>query len=130
LWCDEFEINNPVIQRIINTPNQEEAQIEEKQSNHSQERELKSLQEKAMPNEFKSQISEKAPTPNDETKLVNISEGHNNHKNKFFLVEENESKTENEFVFSENVNIDTLSYNEPIIDRAKSKKDEQDQQKE
>ncbi len=124
MWCDKFELHNPVIQRspniasIQNNPQEPVIPEVEKESTHSQERELKSLQEKAVPQEFKSQISEKA---HDGTKIVNLSEGHNNPNNKFFLVEENESKTENEFVFSENVNIDNLSYNEPILDRLKNK---------
>ena len=129
LWCDEFENNNPVIVRnTTQTVENRVVELDEIESNHSQERELKSLQEKTVPHEFKSQISEKIPY--EDTRMVNISDGQNNPNNKFFLVEENESKTENEFVFSENVNIDNLSYNEPIIDRLKNKKDEEISNKE
>jgi hypothetical protein len=53
-----------------------------------------------------------------DTKLVNHEFEQNT---KYHLVEESDVRTENEFVFSENVNIDTLSYNEPIVESLKKK---------
>jgi hypothetical protein len=50
-----------------------------------------------------------------DTKLVNNEET----QQKFHLVGDDHDRTENEFVFSENVNIDTLSYNEPYVERKK-----------
>jgi hypothetical protein len=59
-----------------------------------------------------------------DTKLVN----HEVEQQKYHLVEEDhERKSENEFVFSENVNIDTLSYNEPIVESLKKKIQESNQ---
>lgn len=60
-----------------------------------------------------------------DTRLVNNDEDNR----KYCLVEENENKTENEFVFSENVNIDNLSYNEPIIESFKKQHNEAEENK-
>ncbi len=91
-----------------------------------QEIEMKNLKEKAQGNYLdyiRSQNSEKnVVKSSSDTRFVNRSEEHDQ---KFQLVEENESKTENEFVFSENVNIDNLSYNEPIIESLKKKQEEE-----
>ena len=138
LWCDEFELHNPIITRIINPVNNQteiknneevinEAQIINNESPRNDqdsypimqgefnlndslnphEGEIKNIHEKHF-TELKSQISEKILIKSSsDTRLVNPSEDQNN---KYYLVEENESRTESEFVFSENVNIDTLSY--------------------
>jgi hypothetical protein len=82
-----------------------------------------------LPDYAKSIASEKIliKSSND-TRLVNHSEEHNiinNLETKYILVDENENRTENEFVFSENVNIDTLSYNEPILESLKKKNEKE-----
>ena len=173
MWCDDFELHNPLIQRIqapVENPNtnminnreieltniiQDENNIireihDENQINsdiqqemmdelHQQMREqIQQIEEQEMnPHEdknlhdkhpeFKSQISKLSEkilikSSNNDTRNVNHSEDQNP---KFFLVEENENRTENEFVFSENVNIDTLSYNEPIIESLRKKNDDE-----
>lgn len=141
MWCDEFEQNNPVIitnqennQEIpenqqANGNNFENPNLEHLPDNHSHEMEdlNKPLSEQDKHHSQHEQMSEKIliKSSND-TRLVNPSEGQNV---KYFLVEENENKTENEFVFSENVNIDTLSYNEPVVEGWK-KKHEKEQEEE
>lgn len=60
-----------------------------------------------------------------DTRYVNRSEDQNNNGKYLLVEEENENKTENEFVFSENVNIDTLSYNEPLVESWKKKHEEE-----
>jgi len=111
--------------------NKEESQILENEMNSLRpEIEMVSRKQK-LPDYSKSIISEKIliKSSND-TRLVNNSEDHNNVNNlqpKYILVDENENRTENEFVFSENVNIDTLSYNEPILESLK-KKNEKEQE--
>jgi hypothetical protein len=141
LWCDEFEQHNPIILQNRNNP---QNNIQNSQNNSAvnptinpTQPERDSLsQNNSMSNNSKNltipretelkgnpqnteQLSEKIliKSSND-TRLVNPSEDQNN---KYFLVEDIENKTENEFVFSENVNIDTLSYNEPILESLKKK---------
>lgn len=144
LWCDEYEIHNPIISQVnniavttrndphteqierndqgdrLNNQGQDGENISNNPSYISnpipREIEMKNTLEKPL-NEASEQLSEKLliKSSND-TRLVNQSEGH---FNKYFLVDEN--KTENEFVFSENVNIDTLSHNEVIIESLKKK---------
>jgi hypothetical protein len=123
---DENEINNEIQQEMMddlqdNLTNENE-DIEEQEMNPHED---KNIHDKHP--EFKSQISKISEkilikSSNDDTRLVNHSEDQNP---KFFLVEENENRTENEFVFSENVNIDTLSYNEPIIESLRKKNEKE-----
>jgi hypothetical protein len=64
-----------------------------------------------LPNENKFKIERDIVKSNTDTRKVN----HDDDQTKYQLVEETENRTENEFVFSENVNIDNLSYfNEPM----------------
>jgi hypothetical protein len=111
------------------TENKEESIILENEMNSLRpEIEIVSSKQK-LPDYSKSIISEKIliKSSND-TRLVNNSEDHNNVNNlqpKYILVDENENRTENEFVFSENVNIDTLSYNEPILESLKKKNEKE-----
>ena len=68
------------------------------------------IQNMRMENNTVSHNSEKPFKSLIDTRLVN----NGNDNQKYYLVEENENKTENEYVFSENINIDNLSYNDPI----------------
>ena len=71
-----------------------------------------------------SHTSEKLIVPS--SQVVNQSEDYNR---KYKLVDQNENRTENEYVFSENVNIDTLSYNEPFLEFEKKKHEEDKEDK-
>jgi hypothetical protein len=109
----------------INNLNSEENKkiILSDEENDSLKPEIEMVDKNNLPDYSKSQTSERIliKSSND-TRLVNHSEDHNNIiDNKYILVDENESKTENEFVFSENVNIDTLSYNETILESLKKR---------
>lgn len=124
-----------VVENEINKSNKiysnEVTPTREEQDSLRPEIEMVSNKDK-LPDDPKSHNSEKIliKSSND-TRLVNHSEDHNMNNNnvvtKYILVDENENKTENEFVFSENVNIDTLSYNEPLLESMK-KKNEKEQE--
>jgi hypothetical protein len=144
MWCDEYERLYPIInpQNITDaslsqqnnlSTNQEDAGISNNADNNSANSQSlinfnrsnnnSNQIEGELQNDKNGQYSEKVliKSSND-TRLANPSVDQNN---KYHLVEENENKTENEFVFSENVNIDTLSYNEPIIEKWKKKYDKE-----
>lgn len=121
-WCDDFEMRNPIIDRkkiqdnpkieIISTKNEEENDILieniEVIKNFVREPNNSSID---LPNENKFKIERDIVKSNTDTRKVN----HDDDQTKYQLVEETENRTENEFVFSENVNIDNLSYfNEPM----------------
>lgn len=130
-WCDEFEQQNPIVNPIqINQTELNNLQPNNIIIENSDEQEdiiannIKLNEENSNFNNSEGKVNsikkgEKVliKSSND-TRLVNPSETHDN---KYCLVEENENRTENEFVFSENVNIDTLSYNEPIIESLRKK---------
>jgi hypothetical protein len=93
--------------------------------------EMKNLKERIQGSEFHTSEKERLVIKSsNDTRLVNHSENPQAENNftskKFTLVEEFENKTENEFVFSENVNIDTLSYNEPVVESFQKKHEEVD----
>jgi hypothetical protein len=126
---DENQINNEIQQEMMDELHQ---QMRE-QIQHIEEQEMNPHEDKNIHDkhpEFKSQISKISEkilikSSNNDTRNVNHSEDQNP---KFFLVEENENRTENEFVFSENVNIDTLSYNEPIIESLRKKNEKESEE--
>jgi hypothetical protein len=109
LWSDDFEQNNPIIKPTQQVTRVDDAEQRGIEMNELQNRENNTQSEKSEKLIYKSSV---------DTKLVNNEES----QQKYHLVEEDqENRTENEFVFSENVNIDTLSYNEPIVESLKKK---------
>ena len=125
-WCDDFEQRNPIIDRkknqeiaakseIIQPKNENDILIEnmEVQKNTNVERNNSNID---LTNENKDKNERVIPKSNTDTQIVN----HDDDQTKYQLVEETENRTENEFVFSENVNIDNLSYfNEPLSENKK-----------
>jgi hypothetical protein len=122
LWSDQFEIDHPIIkqqaqneQEIVN--NELPPEFVQEEVNLEKEIQQVEMQNLKMENNTISHNSGDKPIKSfiDETRLVN----NGNDNQKYYLVEENENKTENEYVFSENINIDNLSYTEPITTKKK-----------
>lgn len=109
--CDEYEASNPIVVRQNNEPNNNEnsnaIELENINIQNIQMNMNDNLAE-VNPNQNKNTLNDFVHSQNsaekvvikssNDTRLVNPSEDQNN---KFRLVEENESRTENEFVFSE-----------------------------
>ena len=139
-WCDNFEQNNPIIEGSNEDKNlsQEEPNREEINLNgvnlnkYDEENDIliENIDEKfnqpysssvVSPGEIKDKNEKVLIKSSTNTKKVN----NDDEQTKYLFVEENEeNRTEKEFVFSENINIDNLSYyNEPIESVKKKESD-------
>lgn len=124
-WCDEFEQRNPIIERrrVQEVPNAEMTQKKNEDENDILIENVEVNRNNQPNSNIDKDRSERLiKSTNSDTKKVNPDDD----QTKYHFVEENENKTENEFVFSENVNIDNLSYyNEPISDNKKKETEKQ-----
>ena len=136
-WCDEFEQNNPIIVREnrkvldlsrtkVEDENQDTSNNNNKENNNNLiiEEENKIIIENIDMTKnsidftnYNRNFEKIILKSNSDTRKVNNDDD----QTKYLLVEENENRTENEFVFSENINIDNLScINEPITESKKN----------
>ena len=141
-WCDNFEENNPIIERanqnkIIRQEeiNKDNIQLNSVNSNKNDEENdilIENIDQKlnqnrlynssvVSPSDVKDRNEKNFIKSSTNTKKVNIDD----EQTKYLFAEENEeNRTENEFVFSENINIDNLSYyNEPTESSKKKEND-------
>jgi hypothetical protein len=110
-WSDDFEQNNPIQSRKNSNANTNSPTDNQQANNNI-------IADENIQNE---------PTLVNENLIDNPKSSENNTKlaindvnsNKFKLTDQHENKTENEYEFSENINIDTLSYNEPAFESLK-----------
>jgi hypothetical protein len=122
-WCDEFENRNPVIDRKkeIEAKLAEKKKAEEEndiviENIENQKNAQRDQGNSSVDFDGKDRIERVVNKSTTETKKVNNEDD----QTKYQLVEETENKTEKEFVFSENVQIDNLSYyNEPVSEYKK-----------
>lgn len=122
-WCDDFEHRNPLIDRkkIQETTKNEKAKTEEDndiviESMDAQPANQRGTMNSSLDFELKERNERTINKSNTDTRKVNNDDD----QTKYHFVEEIENKTENEFVFSENVQIDNLSYfNEPVSEYKK-----------
>lgn len=112
VWSDQFEMSNPMIVQ------EREEQLENDESNEREEN---------LADRVSSQRHE-VEELKDEKEVIksstNTRKVHNDEQSKKFNIIQDENKTENEFIFSENVYIDNLSYNESMPNERKKVEDE------
>jgi len=122
-WCDDFEQRNPIIDRkkIQEIPKKEKPKVEEEndiliENIEAQPTNQREIFNSSVDFEGKEKNERTINKSNTDTRKVNNEDD----QTKYHFVEEIENKTENEFVFSENVQIDNLSYfNEPVSEYKK-----------
>ena len=148
-WCDEFEAQNPM--PANNPPNQNENNvnnIEENQNNINNENNINNdnnINNNNIFNNINNEINDNnigqdplnlPPQENDSnnnkmtsSKVANISEDSNRDNRMFNLIKkDNQSLNENEYVFSENGGIDSLSMNSELFRQKKEKEKEKEKE--
>ena len=140
-WCDEFEAQNPL--PVNNPPNGNNNNNNNENQNNNNENNINN-------NNFNNNInndindnnigqaSSNSPQQEEDSnnnkmtssKVVNMSEDSNRDNKMFNLIKkDNQSLNENEYVFSENGGIDSLSMNSEIYKQKKEKEKEKEKDK-
>ena len=148
-WCDEFEAQNPMPannqQNInindnninnegnlnLNNNNDENNIINENNINNNLNNEINNDNNIGQQQQSNSSQQEDESNNNKKTssKVVNISEDSNRDSKMFNLIKkDNQSLNENEYVFSENGGIDSLSMNSEIYKQKKEKEKEKEKE--
>ena len=147
VWCDEFEINNPI---SVNNNHQDDENNNENNDNNNihndndnnniinTDNNINNIN-----NDFNNEINDNnyRPTSVEEndsnnnkmtsSRVVNMSDDSSRDTRIYKLIKkENQSANENEYVFSENGGIDNLSMNSELYKQKKEKEKEKDKEKE
>ena len=147
VWCDEFEINNPI---SVNNNHQDDENNNENNDNNNinndndnnniinNDNNINNIN-----NDFNNEINDNnyRPTSVEEndsnnnkmtsSRVVNMSDDSSRDTRIYKLIKkENQSANENEYVFSENGGIDNLSMNSELYKQKKEKEKEKDKEKE
>lgn len=119
-WSDDFEEKHPIIRPRTLSTEIELAHLQPEDPTIVRGRAATEDQHADQDNDAHNSEKIVIKSSNDTRRVNNDEDGRQ------FLFVENENKTENEYVFSENVNIDTLSYNEPMIEFKKKQEEEKE----
>ena len=141
VWCDQFEVENPlpVNNNNVNNENNDEDENENENNNdnmHNNENINSNSNINNINNDFnnnENNLNQEDDSNNvkmTSSKVVNISEDSSRDNRIYNLIKrDNQSSNENEYVFSENGGIDNLSMNSELFKQKKEKEKEKEKEK-